>query len=474
MVLGDNKSSRGDSGANFSVLVRREDGLGERLRAVVHGSYLANYLQLEFKFCWPSKSFASEFHAIESEEKIFASHFLKKHFLSDLPKGFKDYLKVSQNNKIALPLKLDGLLTSGFKGLYFDDLDVRRVLEDDLDPDLNLNLVRAFQNIEFSEQLSQVMDTVQTIKLSNKTVAVHVRGGDIVYGPYRFFQHFQDKVLPLPIAKYLLNTLVSQGYEPIVFVQDEAVKKSFNNLPNLRLSSDFVKETYSNLEQAFFDILLMSRCTQIFAGSSGFAELAAVISGQTVKQYAQALSSKEKISIIQSDLRKSPAYDNFQLAFAWFSYTLYGETFLTGDKIDKALKKAQRLDPENQLYRVKRVVNFLAHKLPKKAERLLERIIEDLSDSDNPFNSEFFKILAKKHGKKFGMRNYFKLFISAKKISKPYTLLCKAYIYYVTQNYDACNRVLRKFEAINEYNLGFRKCYQLLSKGSKIKNVEVK
>ncbi len=470
MVVGDNKISSGDYVENFSILVRREDGLGERLRAIVQGSYLANYLQLEFKFCWPSKRFASEFHAIESEEKIFASHFLQKHFLRDLPKGFKAYLKVSQNNKIALPLKLDELLADGFKGLYFDDLDVRRVLKDDSDPDLSSNLAEAFQKIEFSDQLSQVMNTVQTIKLSNKTVAIHIRGGDIVYGPYRFFQHFQDKVLPLPIAKYLLNTLVSQGYEPIVFVQDEAVKNVFKNLPNIRLSSDFLKETYSNLEQAFFDILLMSRCTQIFAGSSGFAELAAVISGQTVQQSIQALSSEEITSIIQSDLRKLPAYDNFQLAFAWFSYTLYGETFLTSDKIDKALKKAQRLDPDNQLYRVKRVANYLAHKLPKKAERLLEEIIENVSDLDNPFNSEFFKILAKRHGKKFGMRKYFKLFINTKKISRPYTLICKAYIYYISQNFNACNRVLRKFEAINEYNLGFRKCYQLLSNGSKVKN----
>ena len=447
---------------SLSIIVNRVDGLGERLRAILYGYYLSKCCNLGFGFYWSSDKYAKKFHAIEAVEGVFSNDFIDRYYLGGrLPDSHK-YISLSPNNKLSSEL-LAQHANGESGGFLLKDLDISRVVEAEMLLNCSISLHKTFGEIEFSDNLKSVLSLVEKVILGTNSVAVHVRGGDIVYGPYRFTQRFQNKALPLPIVKYLVRELIKQGKSPVVFVQDKVVNEIFRGEAGVVLATDFRKKLNTELERAFFDIILMSRCHEIIAGSSGFSKLAAEISGKSVRRPTDHYSPEEMAAIIKDDLKSESKYDNLSLAFSWFVYSLYGELSLPSEEIDAVLLKAQTLDPDNSLYPLKRMINFLIHNSETEAEALVHEVIEGFNKTENPLKTRFFRALTHRSGRKFVMQRYFQSFIRCEDITRPYIQFCKAYIYYVSRNTRECFAVLDKIGDPKNYPSGMQNCIKHLN-----------
>jgi hypothetical protein len=98
----------------------------------------------------------------------------------------------------------------------------------------------AFKAINFNEDILEAFDMGFKHGLSQKNaVAIHIRGGDIIYDKNVRENHFESKALPVSIALEIIKFVRNSGGFPIVFAQDKFAVGKVRNLKNSSLASDF-------------------------------------------------------------------------------------------------------------------------------------------------------------------------------------------------------------------------------------------
>lgn len=298
----------------------RSDGLGQRLCSLLYAKYAEYHYGLKLQVSWPSKLGAyGSFHSVESKENIFEEGFLSE-FVCNL-----DYEYVSTNKNF---VSLENLI-SNKKELNGGSayIDGRMVVDgfirhrSTFEPQ---EMRRYFHDISFKNNIKEVIASADNIDVGDKPIAIHVRGGDIVYGPFSKFFKFQLKAVPIYLLVDLAKSLVSKGFTPVIFLQDTSDRIYFEKINGVVFSHDMVPDVFvRNSEAAFFDFYLMSRCLKIYSGASGFSRLAAMMSGAEITDVWE-LYNKEKIKKLFSEVVENREGYNHNL-FVYFvtSYYLY-------------------------------------------------------------------------------------------------------------------------------------------------------
>lgn len=343
-----------DNGRDFNFFCNRNDGLGERLKAILNTIVIAKLLERKFYIHWPEEvSAGKEFHSIDESASVFSKSFIHEHMVS---KDFVAEKKLSHLSEIKHVKDFysedlfDGYLChQNEKFKFFGE---SKVLDISLFGD-------AFEEIEFSQPLKKAILMARDIDIGAKAVAIHIRGGDIIYGRYRLSQRYQAKAICFPIVAALIDKLTQQGFKVVIFLQDEPVEQELRKecYGNVILAKDFSRQL-DKTAQAIFDIILMSRCQIILAGTSGFAEVAARISGVKIKKVSDYLDVFQRLEKIKAWLSGEDTIDNFQHSFAILNYVLDGEGTLSPKEINEVLIRAEANDPSNGLYPAKRLLNF--------------------------------------------------------------------------------------------------------------------
>lgn len=278
------------------VFAARKDGLGERLRAILNAIITAEILPVEFKFNWtddypyPNK----ELHAIPEKTVLFSEEFLKKYHLDD---SLIESIKSKNFSDIE---STDELLDTPFVLIQQDYiLHKHSITKDKFHRN---HYESAFKKIEFSNRFKEIISIVDSIKVSESAVAVHVRGGDLIAGDFKNCPFYLDKALPFPLINELIKECVNNGENIIIFGQDKEILEHLRERYSGLLASDFYNEKgmRTPTEKAFFDILLMSKCRRILASKSGFSLSASLISGAQFVEI-QSIFNKEKTAAILSD-----------------------------------------------------------------------------------------------------------------------------------------------------------------------------
>ena len=99
----------------------------------------------------------------------------------------------------------------------------------------------------------------------------------------------------------MATTLLSEGKTPVLFGQDQVSCRLIAEQRDVVLASGLMASSDDGLALALAEIVLMSRCEEIYAGSSGFARLAAAISGQEMRARTAGLSKARMIAAIKDD-----------------------------------------------------------------------------------------------------------------------------------------------------------------------------
>lgn len=355
-------------------LAMRNDGLGERLKAIINCIILAGKTKGDFGFTWSSELGLSNFHDTNSVKDIFNSNFINS------------YYKTKEQLEKYDILKLKNIKSEDF--MYADAIKVEHTPIKDQNDDRSLypspnEYKEAFDSINFNQDISKAIFLAENISVSKNTIAIHLRSGDIVYGIYRFMNKYYHKSMPIYILDKIITDYQLQGYDVLIFGQDKIFCNFVSNKYNVRYSDNLLSSDYSDTQRAFFDIILMSRCSEIIAGGSGFAILSQLLGNIPRKRFYELISDNETITSFNEASSSGGILENEYVSplLKAFSYaTFFDEYSHKLDSLQKIhlMSKAFYLDPENSYYALILALTFYENEEITKGDLILyEELIKD-------------------------------------------------------------------------------------------------
>ncbi|EHZ1961871.1 discoidin domain-containing protein, partial [Campylobacter coli] len=390
------------------IVCGKPDGFGIRLCAMIIGKYLADKLNFGFLFIWPNlldipllnenrglqetadgKQYIS--CSMDSSENIFDSVFLENFMCAPEDTG------VSYGNKIRQARTIEELKYGPWEKDWgwFSTSELPYLWNSDINKEECLKETRKiYLDIKFSEKYSAIQKDVKLAASSIKFVAIHLRGGDMIYSdlkyhPSRFIfgRHF-----PYEIAIEIINIELDKGNNVIIFGQDpdsdEQLANYFYKKSNekglfVKTISSFIYKNYSDTERAFFDINFMSYANIIFTSSeSTFSRTANLISGKDIlKSYFDIFSDEECYDIISKNI-EILNLDKRQKAMSCYRLYHFGR-ILNKDirNLCHWMKLAIQYDKDNYAWQIYLLVSLLEEKDYNEVEKLAKGILKNNKDT---------------------------------------------------------------------------------------------
>ena len=373
------------------VVTRRSDGLGERLNAMLNAIRLADLLDLEFRFTWPSNLSTDPHHAIGDPRELFSAEFLEKHLETDpiadgypLPNG-------TGNDLASLRAQLRHV-----NGIRAPHRPLSTVIDPDAVPEVTRGLSIEFAKLGWSPQVQAAIDLARTIDLGTAPVGIHLRAGDNLYGRYGRWARYTEKVVSAPVARAIIERHAAEGHEVIVFGQDAELIEELCSTTAARAASGLHPEgEWPRPAAALFDLALLARCEKIISGTSGFAYQAAAISDNTVTEYMKLLSPAEILRVTEEDLRMhGDRYSPVQRSFAYWLAYFVGRHDLPDDQAVQLLESAIDADPKNERHHLHLAARHFHGGRIEPGERvLLDVMAQDLQRGRIFQSAELFALL---------------------------------------------------------------------------------
>ncbi|EAH8865738.1 hypothetical protein KD059_001366, partial [Campylobacter jejuni] len=346
------------------IVACRGDGFGERMLALLNAMYIANRLNIKFKFSWKYFNFQKEnnvnfidaMSSVPKEDMLFAREFINKYSCTQSMNvcavdGIGLFLK---NGKYRLEKLFD--YESGYDfGYVSTQYDLSKICEDVEHEEYYSSLKNIWKQIHFSEKLQEIINFVETY--NDSYIAVHIRSGDALYKYNRrdiFFS--KKKILDVNLALKVINfESLDKNNKIIIFSDDldakQHIKDFFKDRNNIFTVEDFkiYKDVFS---QTFFELLLMSKSKKIYSsGSSGFSQLACRISNKAEFISIYSLyTEQEQYDIIRFYINKID-FNNYSKAFSYFKLYLLSDYLKLSISLQKKyLFQAMKLDPVCNVY----------------------------------------------------------------------------------------------------------------------------
>ena len=339
-------------------LAQRNDGLGERMRALLNAMVLAKLYETRFNFYWSKKVSVinSEYHSLETREILFSKKFIKKYHIDkeELDKqGIFDIedLKNKKHNSMFCNVNQS---INQFKKIF---------------PKLDHEIFKkTFLDIDFTDNIKETINLAKNIKLPKNTIALHLRAGDLVYGGFKQTGHLLCKTIPYEFAKEIIKN--SRNKEILLFSQDRDVEKLLHKKYKINIVSKLLPKNLSSTEQAFFEIIIMSRCKEIVAGSSGFSTFAATIGNINKTNIGKIYSKNERIKISLDFLKSNEVMEipKLQVALSCRYILLFFYKELKETDILYIINLAIKMDPTNYFFIGYKILFFYTQDQPKIAE----------------------------------------------------------------------------------------------------------
>jgi len=358
-----------------TVVAWRNDGLCERINSIVLGRFAALALDLDFKFFWPDLSYLQDRFQIEygkghsvprEASEILAEQFMSAHQIQEadllIPQG-----GLKDENPAIRPFILNN----------FDQIEAEQDIPRPcwLAPWRSFpKLVHAhkpeeykafFRDALFNENIKDQFSAIETLNLPDKRVAIHVRGGDVIYDAARHTHTFgRQKTVSLAIAEALCDHFTGQGYTVILFGASKAdlsfLARAYANvqtvdelgLGDVDLSSEVLR-----------DVWLMAGCEQIVsAEDTGVTKLAVLVGRAGLLPYTRLFPPAAEYAASQKCVSSKRVLDYPVLQQAFIHYSLFMTAPATVDipTLFEHIREAHSCDPENVQYMALCLLSALA------------------------------------------------------------------------------------------------------------------
>lgn len=325
------------------ILAGRMDGLGCRLRALMVAMALAKYCGLPMRVYWEDNKSDNSFHDVKALEDTFSDSYIADHCVSRT--------ELAELRKMSLQGLLSNKATSGYYDCPQSISGELRNLGGFSEFFANLDLRVFFDEIGFSELNAKAIEHAYGLEMADLSKAIHLRAGDVVYGNFRRSGHYVSKVIPFP----LVNKIIPHGGRVVAFCQDSMLVHYLREFDGVEISDDYACPGNSGLQKALFDIVLMSRCKEIIAGSSGFSMCAAMLGGQKFIEPRSVFSDIEIAEIVSNSLfgfggELPVGISGEQAAFAALSALSLGNSALPSSVRFRLISLGQKHDPTNGIF----------------------------------------------------------------------------------------------------------------------------
>jgi hypothetical protein len=410
------------------VAATRDDGLGGRLLAMANAKSLADTLGYRFGFTWNGEAIRdNKFHIVDVVEKIFSADFIEKHWLGEKIKtsdfGVLERTAFTRSS-------LDAPARQGnLRGWICNDFRILEAFRDEgAEPIRRSETLRGFG---FSGIVKQALETAARRPFPTPMAALHLRSGDIVHGNYRASLDFGDKVIPSTLARAIVSELSSMGLTTLLIGQDRATLDYLKSETGALLADDFgAGEFRDQTLKAFFEMGLMARCRQIYAGSSVFATIASVLGDVACIKTKTLFSKARAAEIILDELKDHQSdYHPLEAAFGYQAAFLNLEDEISPAQARGILEKAYALDPENDVYALKIAAAFFRENDYASGEAILKSVVTRQFRQSPKMPLKVMWILTGSTWRGYVMSRDFGLFLAAAKAGCPYAAACSAHIH---------------------------------------------
>ncbi|EAJ6337856.1 glycosyltransferase [Campylobacter jejuni] len=364
------------------IISSKPDGLGMRIASILVGMYLAKKMNFEFGFLWHNSidlAFMGITQSCKDEKLnylgncmdevdiVFGESFIEQYFLPS------EGLEYSHGNAIRKDRRTFEYLVDqeNFEkewGWYSTDILPNLWIEDCEESECLHEIQQIYTTINFSKQYQDILIKVQDdiAKLQAKFIALHIRGGDIIFSNIRKAPSFTpviERLFPYEIALEIAIKELDKNNNIVVFGQDlnankELVDylksfKQYNHLKILDISS-FIDPNYTEMQRAFFEINFMSKAEKIYsAKESVFSKLAMMISGSNkLVSFHDIFSKDEQLKLIIQNMNKLSLHFLQKAMSSFRLFQLSRELNLPLENQIKYLDEALKLDNDNDGYRI--------------------------------------------------------------------------------------------------------------------------
>lgn len=361
-----------------AIYANRSDGLGERLRGIFNAIVISEITGAPFKFAWPMKGWPRDHHAINAAHEIFSERFIREYFdPSDgahklpriaLPKGNLQHVR---------NVLTDALGHSPYASPQTPSLiNLLKAPEDTL-----ATLTRkAVDKMEFAPRIARIRDMVlHRDDFPAQAAAIHLRAGDVLYGRHADNPRWLNKVICAPMAAVLARHLKGGGMTPVFFGQEPHIAHRLAKRFDCCIAEDFnPQDCNSDLEIAFADIFLMSRCSVIYAGNSGFAKIASQFSRLPQHNPLDVYKAGQWPQLLHEEVSNhAETYSPEQRAYAYFTCYYYALQAGMKKELSKYISLARHHNPKNNMYAFLEAITPLHTGELQKAEELMSAYFED-------------------------------------------------------------------------------------------------
>jgi hypothetical protein len=404
----------------------RTDGLGGRLKAIVNAIFLANETGWRFGFTWNRDRIVDNvFHSIDIAPAIFDSTFLEKHYLGEelddtgfIPLG-KTPFSISD-----LRARSDDDAVSGW---ICNSFHLTKQMVADESVKVRGNAL-AFRAIGFTEPIREAIRAAEAVTLPHRIAAIHLRSGDIVHGSYRRRPYFAQKVIPSPLAKAMIRHLQEHGMEVILFGEHRDTLGYLKSETDCRLADEFgAPSPDTGTVRAMIEMVLLSRCTEIYAGSSMFAVMASEIGSASVRSPHDLFGRAGLSHALLAELEENAsAYHPREAAYGYlFAYARLPDG-AGGDRQEQLLDQAHRLDPENDVYPLKKAVLRFGEGRYAEGEAILSRLYHADDDASCKSAARAIRLLNARNWQGLDWQDDFPQFKAAALAGMPHAAACCA------------------------------------------------
>lgn len=362
------------------VLSRRGDGLGERLNSLLNAMRLAEILDVDFRFTWPIGAVGKDpHHAIVRPEEFFSADFVAAHLMTtaDSRGGFEEPAGPADD--------LDSLrrqLAAAERGLKAPGRPLHTRIDPEAVPAVSRGFGAEFDAVGFHPSIEALIAAARAVPLGDRTVGVHLRAGDNLFGHYRAWTAYWYKVVPVPVARALIVRFQAQDCEVLVFGEDtHAIDDLCATTGATDASTKRPTTGMTPAEAAMFDLVLLSRCDRIVSGWSGFAIQAASISDKDVEHHLDLIPPADVVALTKTDIAlHGDRYDPTHRSFAWWAAYYGARHELSDEDSTDLLEAAIEADTTNPRARLRlAAVSYRAGHLERGDTALVDALIADVA-----------------------------------------------------------------------------------------------
>jgi hypothetical protein len=293
--------------------------------------------------------------------------------------------------------------------------------------------VRASETLrgfDYAPAVNEAIAAANRSPLPGPMAALHLRSGDIVHGQHRASLVFAGKVIPSTLARAIITRLSAMGLATLLVGQHRSTLDYLKAETGAMLGSDFGADAFEDqTSKAFFEMALMARCRQIYAGSSIYAEIASLMGDVPLMRASALFDRPQAATIILDELKGRQAeYHPREAAFGYQAAFLAMEGKATPADGRAVLEKARALDPENDAYALKIAAAHFREGEHASGEAVLKAAMTHQFRQRPKIPLTIMRLLGEMLSSRYPFAQDFEFFLAAGEAGFPYAAACSAWI----------------------------------------------